>query len=347
MKRLIVCSDGTWQDLNTDTPTNVVKIAQGITTVDRNQIPQLVFYQQGLGTQNLKDRITGGVFGLGIDAAIQQAYSFLCLNYDPGDEIYLFGFSRGAYTVRSLAGFIYNCGLLQRPHIRRIPEAYELYRDRSEEKRPSSKYAIEYRQQYAQQEGAQVPIHLLGCWDTVGSLGVPDLIPFLPFDNWLNHKYQFHDTTLNRQILHARHGVAVDEIREVFNVTPMDSSFEGQDIKQIWFPGDHSGVGGGSLDKERLSDGALDWMIKEAENLGLEFDRSCVENGIHPNYKIDFDNQPEGIFKLMKTISRKISDFNNLDDTVKMRWRDRKDYRPENLDPFILELEKWSNEHPK
>ena len=106
MKRLIVCCDGTWQKLANSCPTNVVKIAQAIKPVASDGTPQIVFYDEGIGTGDEINRITGGAFGWGIDQNIQDAYRFLCLNYEAGDEIYLFGFSRGAYTVRSLAGLL-------------------------------------------------------------------------------------------------------------------------------------------------------------------------------------------------------------------------------------------------
>jgi uncharacterized protein (DUF2235 family) len=141
MKRLIVCCDGTWQNLTSEYPTNVVKIAQAIIPTvkeSEKEIAQLVFYTEGVGSGKVSDkllarvdRIIGGAFGSGIDNNIQDAYRFLSLNYSKDDEIYLFGFSRGAYTARSLAGLI-NCwgGLLPLPNIREAPLVYELYRDR-------------------------------------------------------------------------------------------------------------------------------------------------------------------------------------------------------------------------
>ncbi|EAW36794.1 DUF2235 domain-containing protein, partial [Lyngbya sp. PCC 8106] len=129
MKRLVVCCDGTWQKLNNPYPTNVVKIAQAIKTIASDGVPQIVFYDEGIGSEGGLDLLLGGAFGQGIDKNIQDGYRFLCLNYNEGDEIYLFGFSRGAYTVRSLAGLIYNSGLLSRPYIRLASQAYELYRD--------------------------------------------------------------------------------------------------------------------------------------------------------------------------------------------------------------------------
>ncbi|WP_013323869.1 DUF2235 domain-containing protein [Gloeothece verrucosa] len=348
MKRLIVCCDGTWETLTNPTATNVVKIAQGIKSFDDKGIAQIVYYEQGVGTgEDFINKIGGGAFGWGIDQAIQTSYRFLCLNYDPGDEIYLFGFSRGAYTVRSLSGFIFNCGLIERRYIREIPKAYEFYRDRRDETRPSSDQAVKFRQQYGQNNGAQIPITLLGCWDTVGSLGIPDVIPYFPLDNWINQKYLFHDTQLHGQTVHARHAVAVDEIRSTFNVTPMDKAYPEQDIKQIWFPGEHGCVGGGTAQTQGLSDRALQWMIEEAVAIGLGFDVSRVEGGIKLDHTVNFNNEPQGVFKLAGTIHRKIDSFNNLDDSVKKRWRDRPDYRSKNLKPFESQLNDWSTKNPR
>jgi uncharacterized protein (DUF2235 family) len=232
MKRIIVCCDGTWQKLDTPYPTNVVKIAQAIKPVSDDHIYQPLFYDEGLGTGNyLVDKIGGGAFGWGIDQAIQRAYRFLCLNYEDEDEIYLFGFSRGAYTARSLAGLIYCSGLLKRQYIRKIPEAYELYRNREEDAHPRGEKAIKFRQKY----GENVPIEVLGCWDTVGSLGVPDLIPYIPIDNWINEKYNFFDTEINHLIKKAFHAVAIDETRKAFDVTPMTpNSKVPNQVTQIW-----------------------------------------------------------------------------------------------------------------
>jgi uncharacterized protein (DUF2235 family) len=254
MKRLIVCCDGTWQKLSSRYPTNVVKIAQAIKPQAGN-IPQIIFYDEGIGTGDKADRMFGGAFGWGIDQNIQDAYRFLCLNYDEGDEIYLYGFSRGAYTVRSLAGLIYCSGLLARNKIRQAPRAYELYRD--SDIRPDHPEAVRFRQENAipSENEHGVPIKLLGCWDTVGSLGIPDQIPFLPVDEWINEKYDFHSISLSPIIENALHAVAIDEHRKIFDVTPMVKSSKNpqQTLLQVWFPGDHGCVGGGTKEQSGLT----------------------------------------------------------------------------------------------
>jgi prostaglandin-endoperoxide synthase 2 len=280
----------------------------------------------------------GGATGLGIDRNIEDAYRFLSLNYvaDDDDEIYLFGFSRGAYTVRSLAGMIYCSGLLDRPHVTRAHEAYELYRNRGV--KPRDKDAVDYRGKY----GDRVPITLLGCFDTVGSLGIPGLPAFKPFQQQLNKRYRFHDTTLNPLLQNALHAVAIDEIREVFDVTPMKKhpEAENQRVIQVWFPGEHGCVGGGTEEYSGLSDAALQWMMDSTRELGLglEFDPSAIPTGINPNYECDFRNAP-GFFKLAGIKFREVGDaIEELHESTIKRLQARNDYRPKNLERHLPKL---------
>ncbi len=351
-KRLIVCADGTWQDLYQPCPTNVVKMAQAIRPTASDNIPQLIYYDEGLGTRQIDiqrsiiDRllkIGGGALGLGIDRKIQRAYCFLCLNYEPGDEIFLFGFSRGAYTVRCLAGLIYNAGLLHREHIRQIPKAYELYRDKKDpDKKPGGKKSIEFREKF----GRNVPIKALCCWDTVASVGFPDLIPWLKLDQAFNERYSFYDSKINPMIEKGIHAVAIDEIRKVFDVTRMESSKTDQ-VTQVWFPGGHGCVGGGSEDEQGLSDGALQWMMEQVQVLGLELNIENVENGIKPNYKADFNNKPKPPFNIGSPNIREVTGtFTDLHESVKQRWVDptiNPPYRPVNLQKFKSDLDSYKS----
>ena len=334
MKRLIVCCDGTWQKLTNPYPTNVVKMAQAVKATDKNGITQIVYYDEGVGTGSVLDRLFGGGFGRGIDKNIEDAYRFLCLNYVVGDEIYLFGFSRGAYTVRSLAGMIYNSGLLSRPYIRQAPIAYQLYRDRTS--KPDDSQATAFRQMY----GERVPITLLGCWDTVGSLGVPDISPWMKFDRKMNAKYRFHDTKLNRTIRYALHAVAIDETRKVFDVAPMakSQSAKHQILKQIWFPGDHSCIGGGFKNRRYLSDAALKWMIDSIADLGLglDLDENLMEDGLNIDPACELNLNPHNLISkltmLVGVAQRDVPDrFEDIHEITKKRFFSRQDYRPENL----------------
>ena len=243
----------------------------------------------------------------------------------------------GAYTVRSLVGLIYCSGLLGRSNIHKIPEAYKIYRDR--DIKPSNPVAEKFRKDH----GDRIPITVLGCWDTVGSLGIPDLLPLLPFDQLINRKYQFHDTKLSAIIQRAFHAIAVDERRKSFVVTHMDKSDKnpGQIVREVWFPGNHGCVGGGTPANRGLSDGTLLWMVEQirAVGLNLAIDMSQVEDGIQIDPLIDYDASL-GIFRLAGVQDRSITgDFDAVHQNVRTRWSKRKDYRPKNLGIFTAQLE--------
>ena len=263
MKRLVVCCDGTWNTPEMESPTNVVRLARAVRTRDANQVLQIVYYDEGVGTHGPIDRLVGGAMGAGLDFNVRQAYRFLAGNYEEGDEIYLFGFSRGAYTVRSLAGMIGLAGMLGRHQLTSVHDAYELYRD---EKEPAGAGATKFRECHR----TSVPrITLLGCWDTVGAMGIPDKLPGIGLDNLFNKRYRWVNTTLGSHVDHALHAMSIDERRKEFEPTPMESVTTGQTLKQVWFPGDHGSVGGGDHHKEPLARAALDWMVECIAGVGL------------------------------------------------------------------------------
>ncbi|NEQ41472.1 MAG: DUF2235 domain-containing protein [Okeania sp. SIO3I5] len=299
MKRLIVCCDGTWQSLEKDYPTNVVKTVKSITPIDSQGIHQVVYYDEGIGSQsNISkeedltkiglghlqskvEAIAGGAFGMGIDKNIKDAYRFLSTNYNPGDEIYLFGFSRGSYTVRSLAGMLSQCGLLKREHLNEIHHAYELYRDKTQSESTTMEQLRPFCQPNEEYDD-RVPITLLACYDTVGSLGIPNIFDNIHIDKLINSRYAFHDTKLSKIIKKALHAVAVDEDRDTFSVTLMKKNPEVKDqiLRQVWFPGGHGCVGGGTKRESLLSNNALLWMIASIKDIGLnlEFDINLLSD---------------------------------------------------------------------
>lgn len=309
MKKIVVCCDGTWnkpgiKDRGKPVKTNVQKIYEAISP-GTAQAPQLKYYGQGVGTGfTLGDMILGGSTGLGIDANIMNAYKFLMWNYEPGDQIYLFGFSRGAYTVRSLAGFIRNCGIMQPSYLHLISEAYNLYRDRSSITHPDSDLMKSFKRAYGINQ-EETFIHFIGVWDTVGALGIP-----LKWFDVMNRRYQFHDVTISSQIRYAYHALAVDEKRKTFTptlwqVSPKAVEDGSQISEQVWFAGVHSNVGGGYADSG-LSDIALQWMIDKARNTGLEFDQDALQN-IRPETGGELRNSASGIFRLMRKLVRTIN----------------------------------------
>jgi hypothetical protein len=336
MKRLVVCCDGTWQDLATNYPTNVVKIMQAITPNDQDNIPQLVFYDEGVGTAGTIDKFIGGAFGWGLSRNVMEGYRFLCLNYEAGDEIYLFGFSRGAYTVRSIVGMISHSGILPRVNVRLIPIAYQYYKDKTALK-PTE---IE---QLLSKTRNNIPIKFLGCWDTVGALGIPDKIPDVAFSEQFNEKYQFHDCTLSSIVEFARHAIAIDEPRKEFDFTPMELKDQQKtNLKQVLFPGSHGCVGGGSENEAPLSNNALLWMIEEVKQVtSLEFDQSLIERGINCNETIPFNTKINYLLyhKQLREFggNRDNWQFEDLHESVKQRWQKCPWYRPENLGNRIRE----------
>lgn len=162
-------------------------------------------------------------------------------NYEPGDALYLFGFSRGAYTVRSLAGLIRNCGILRREHAEKVGRVYSLYRNRGPVSAPGREKSVECRKNFAVADVSR--IHFVGVFDTVGALGIP--APFL--GTLGTDRYLFHDTAPSSIINHTRHAVSIDDMRQDFE-PPLWSPKAGIDLRQVWFAGVHTDIGGGYPD---------------------------------------------------------------------------------------------------
>lgn len=346
MKRLILCCDGTWNSADQDSngipcPTNVVRIAYRLAKRDEG-ISQVVYYGQGVGTGNSVDRITGGAFGKGVEDNIFDAYRFLIANYEPGDEIYLFGFSRGAFTARSIGGMIRKCGILSREHIEKYIQAVELYRtdEAPDEDRPS-----EFRRNCSVNKENPTPIKMIGVWDTVGSLG----IPLRGLRRLTRKKHQFHDTELSGSVEFAYHALAIDERRSPFQPTLWQYKPKpGQTIEQAWFPGVHSNVGGGYPDRA-LADITLEWMTEKARATGLAFDKK-VETLMPctPDCNGKLYNSKTGMYRLTpghdRTIGRSIKSNRNtgteeeghdptqtIHPSALERWDADAAYRPKNL----------------
>lgn len=281
MKRIVVCCDGTWNrpDQVHDgevCSSNVTKIARCIPEAGGG-IRQVLFYDKGVGTGRF-DRLLGGAFGWGIKQKILDAYRFLMSTYKPDDELFFFGFSRGAYTVRSTYGLIRNSGLLKRKFAHKLEDAYELYRRRDDASHPDAVESELFRRSYSTEPRAK----FMGVWDTVGALGLPvgGLLQFI------NKRWSFHDMTLSSWVENAFQALAIDEHRKPFrpSVWQKSPNADGQVLEQVWFSGVHSNVGG-SYPNTGLSDISLLWMLAKAEACGLVIDRSRVTaiNNPQPN----------------------------------------------------------------
>lgn len=281
-KKLIVFCDGTWNTPEKSSnpggayPTNVSKLFRATCPQDVNGVEQIVHYTQGVGT-HWYDKWLGGGFGLGISDNIKNGYKFICSNYTPGDEIFLFGFSRGAYTARSLAGLIYNLGIIEREHFDQLDNAYEKYRDKSDEWHPDGSEAVKFRNQFTYEAThGREKIRFLGVWDTVGALGAPYGLIL----GWLIDKIfkcRFHDTKLSPIIESAFHALAEDEKRWPFRPTLWDwlPTHTLDNFEQRWFTGVHADVGGGYQNSD-LADLALEWMAEKAGNHGMATNLSCL-----------------------------------------------------------------------
>jgi hypothetical protein len=267
-KRLVLCCDGTWNTAGRERdgrlcPTNVAKVALGVDLQGEDGVEQRVYYQPGVGTRP-GERIRGGAFGMGLSRGVKDAYRFILEHYEPGDELFLFGFSRGAYTARSTVGLIRNCGVLRREHAGRLEEAYALYRSRHAA--PRDLEAQLFRRSYSHEPR----VRFLGVWDTVGSLGIPSV--GLGLSSLANRRWEFHDTRLSNTVDAAYQALAIDEGRRPYAPTLWDRrSVAGRpEVEQVWFSGDHCDVGGGHARSE-LADIALLWMVDRARSCGLAF----------------------------------------------------------------------------
>lgn len=297
MKRLVFCFDGTWNRLDADCPTNVVLVAEMTKPIAANGVPQLVYYDEGIGTAK-DERFRGGAFGKGMMDNIREAYRFLLFNYEPGDHIFAFGFSRGAFTARSFVGFIRHAGILNVDSAKEINQAIELYRAVFKGDGDDAPRTLEFRAKYSSQicvsewdhdwrkqncEGFDpatpiLAIKYVGVWDTVAALGCPK---FIPGATWINRRFGFHDAKLTSKVQSARHALAIDERRVLFEPVTWNNVAELNNGKgasmydvaapyqQKWFPGVHGSVGGGGPERG-LSDGALTWVLYGAKAAGLE-----------------------------------------------------------------------------
>ncbi len=256
-QRLIVLFDGTWNDPQDNT--NVVRLARSIAPFDGER-RQRFFYDAGVGTSTLS-RLAGGMFGAGLSKNLRQGYDWLARHYQPGDEVWVFGFSRGAYTARSMVGMIRKCGLLHVITPTSLVAAERLYRNKSAA--PDGALCQSFRARYSR----EINIHLLGVWDTVGALGIPGTL--------ISERgtYSWHDTRLSKIVERAYQALALDEHRAAYDAVPWTSpdgaKKPGQiEVEQRWFIGAHANVGGG-YGADPLADLPLAWMQDKATAAGL------------------------------------------------------------------------------
>jgi len=286
MKNIVVCSDGTGNSSIKGRGTNVFKLFEAMDLVghrtDATLTPQVAFYDDGVGTETFKPlKVFAGMTGFGLSRNVKQLYKEVVRLYDPGDAIFLFGFSRGAFTVRTLAGFIATCGLLDPESLHTtaaldaaVAEAYRVYRRSYRTKvaeiflgKPDRTKGREFRARRCRD--CEVRIRFIGVWDTVDAVGLPfHLADVL---NTVLYRFKFPDHRLSASVDQAAHALAVDDGRHSFHPLLWDETAEASGrIEQVWFAGAHSNVGGG-YPKQGMSLVALDWLMAAAERAGLRF----------------------------------------------------------------------------
>lgn len=340
-KRIVICADGTWnrpEEDPEDQATNVLKIARAVKPFGDDGVPQQVFYDWGLGSYH--DSAISGATGKGIHKNIVDGYRYIVHNYSPEDEIYVFGFSRGAYTVRSLCGLINNCGILKRTHANHIVKAFDHYQKLGADWQPNGAKAIQFRDSFSHPDRS---VHFVGVWDTVGALGIP-----LSFLGLMDPSDEFFDTKMGENIRCARHALALDELREDFEPTIwIDRDKETkQGMQQVWFPGVHSNIGGSyvpDLDGGLLSDIPLKWIATEASKQGLTFEKHLASS-LHPKPTAKLHNSRNRIYRMRPKYHRPIDHGQGeilIHSSVQERWNTDTMYRPENLERFLINNNGW------
>jgi uncharacterized protein (DUF2235 family) len=356
-RRLALFLDGTWN--KEDDNTNVWRLRSLFSPVSSDGREQRAYYSTGLGTK-YGEQAKGGMFGSGIDTAITSAYEWLIENYESNDEIFIFGFSRGSYTARSLSGFVSKCGLLQRGAPLGVNQLWERYRRRGaktirELLAGESNYDDEFRfeENWVKKYSRPVDIKFIGVFDTVGALGVP----FAMYRYFRGQAYPFLNTGLRQNNEYAFHAMAIDEHRKAFRPTLWTN--EGaitakprpiERTEQRWFVGAHATNVGGGCFNDQLAQLPLKWLEGNAEKLGLAFRDSFAPEehaaaGLISDSFTDFmwgwyrlfkfgipyhrgigvppKNEGEGVTTINETIDSSIFD----------RWRAETDiaYRPRGL----------------
>jgi uncharacterized protein (DUF2235 family) len=319
-KRIVFCADGTWD--NSAKNTNVYKFYKALQTT-ADQVP---FYDDGVGSNGLPlERFLGGAFGTGLFQKIKDGYSKIAQVYEQGDEVFLFGFSRGAYTARCLSGMIGVCGLPTANFTDDVVEtAFQAYRHKDQ--RVALLATLNKTCNLF-----NAKMSMVGVWDTVGALGIPAI-----FGGVSPLVYGFLDTTLNPSVVHAYHALAIDERRLEFPATLWESPGPGQTLEQVWFCGVHSDVGGSypdDPDGTALADLTLAWMMRKASALGLKF-VATVESGyalpMDPKYALDSKHEswnPLWTFPKRRSIAAN----STISDSVVVRCQHDSSYRPGNL----------------
>jgi uncharacterized protein (DUF2235 family) len=332
-KNIVVLCDGTGQEGGKGHGTNVYKL---FNMLEDRTSRQIAFYDPGIGTGWRK--ITGNIGGMGISRNIRQCYRFIFENFEAGDQIFLFGFSRGAATVRSLSSFVHYFGILPKSRPKLIKRAYKIYKIRNDEKR--KRRADEFVRLH---HTMWTRIKFIGCYDTVAALGLPFKFASAILDGIPGFRHKFHNFTLSESIEHAFQALAIDDERKTFHPVLWDTNItDYQTMRQVWFAGMHTDVGGGYKEQE-LSDIPLVWLTHMAVLKGLR---------IYPRHKVEINEDENGFMHdsrgrwITKLYRRKVrfwpsdrEDKPVIHQSVLDRTKNRKNQDSPPYHPWILDLD--------
>jgi len=332
-KNIVVCADGTWNRPTVHTnvdrlfnvlpgePNAVAKTEAIDAFLYRNTPEQVAFYLEGVGAKVSRNDPLAGATGTGLHGKVLDGYLLLSRAYQPGDKLFLFGFSRGAYTVRSLAALIAKVGLLP-PELAMQTGCRQLANQRWW----AFKHQNARLEPTAPDAAEACPIRLVGVWDTVGALGVPFFNGIDAMDDLERHIFDFADLDLSERVAYGLHAMAIDEKRKDFVPSPWNPR---HGVTQLWFPGVHSDVGGGYPFKG-LADISFDWMLREAgtPEVGLRLE---AVSGLAPDPLADRHESADSLVWALRSAPRDIPDDARLHPCVRERFAGRPDYRPASL----------------
>lgn len=263
-KRLVVCLDGTWNTAKDET--NIDWIAKNVLEANAEPMPQHAHYVEGVGTRRW-ERTGGGLSGYGLSEQILDGYEFIRCEWQQGDELFIFGFSRGAYAARSLASFIGLVGRLDgNVDPRMIYDGW--YKNAGARAgHPGSEAKIQRARAAVQGHSEHVDVTFLGVFDTVGALSAPS-------------ELGFHDIKLGPHIKNAYHALAIDEEHTDFEPDLWETVPDDTKAQQVWFAGGHGDVGGGhagAKDNRTLAKVPLLWMMQHAADAGLVLEPEALK----------------------------------------------------------------------
>jgi uncharacterized protein (DUF2235 family) len=359
-KRVALFLDGTWNTVSDNT--NVWRLRALCADRSTDGCQQIAYYTKGVGT-TFGEKVRGGMFGYGLDQAVIDAYEWLIGVYEPGDEIFVFGFSRGAYTARSLGGFIAKCGLLKPGAPLGVGQLYDRYRRdetastiwKLQEAHAAGILTPSLEERWMLVYARAVTIKMIGVWDTVGALGVP----FGDIPGISRSGFQFLHTGLRVSQENAYHALAIDEHRAAFAPTLWTKKIRDSvpasqiaaprpvaSVEQRWFVGAHANVGGGCR-SDLLAQIPLRWMMQKASGHGLTFRADVVPDPdvLQAPVSDSYAEFMQGAYRrVSKPFERVLGEpprpsagghdeivNETIDASVFERWRANASYRPQNL----------------